>query len=37
MITPLAAFLGLEWFQWIAIIGLIALIVVWRVIKKNQT
>ena len=36
MITPLAL-LGLEWFQWIAILGLIALIVVWRVIKKGQS
>jgi LPXTG-motif cell wall-anchored protein len=36
MITPVA-FLGIDaWYQWVAILGLIALIAVWVVVKKKQ-
>jgi hypothetical protein len=35
MYTTLAI-LGLEWYQWVAIIGLIVLIFVWMQVRKKQ-
>ena len=36
MITPLASILGLEWYQWIAIIGLIALILAFPGLSESR-